>query len=222
MPEELVSIVVVIVIAVVVGFLVIDFRKNRSSANARPDSVPGAEVSEKRERVTPQPLSDIDAELRATPISRDRMDLFWLDRGVLRMMETVFDNRDKYSNIVGLSVDGPYGVNPFESIVGRINAGAITADDIDWALSVDAIAAKAEDAGQAGNYVKAIDLYRQALRHAPGCDLFLMSMGSCYAGLDQLGAALRYMKRAAEINPKNPQIAGNLASCKAQIAARRR
>jgi len=49
---------------------------------------------------------------------------------------------------------------------------------------VDKYAAAAEAAGSSDKHAEAIALYKKALDHAPGCDLYLMSIGCCYANLE--------------------------------------
>ncbi len=172
-----------------------------------------------------QEFSEINADLEGTPIAQDRMDLFWLDRGVLDTLKTVVEHSDRY-NIDATHVQAREGSDAarasadelFESVKARVNAGVTSLADMDWALGIDPIAMRAEDAAKAGDYAGAILLYRQALRQAPGCDSFLMSLGSCYAGIGQLDTALRYMNRAAEINPRSHRIAQNLASLRKHMA----
>lgn len=177
---EVIGVIFAIVVAVIVGVLVMNFKRDRPTATPQANLARGADVHDKRDPVTG--VLDIDADLGATPIARNRMDLFWLDRGVLRVEKDLFET-GKYSDIV--RIDGTRGgIGSFEkSVVSRITNGSISLDDMNWALAVDAIAVKAEGAGQCGEYAKAINLYRQALRQAPGCDIFLMSMGCCYAGI---------------------------------------
>ena len=87
----------------------------------------------------------------------------------------------------------------------------------DWALRVDAIAGEAESAFRSGDVLVAIERYRDALQEAPGCDVYLMSMGTCYAELGALRDAVRYFERAAQISPQNAQIARNLAGARAAL-----
>lgn len=142
-----------------------------------------------------------EALLTAEPISRKRMDLLWLDPPRLRMIEQ------------GLAEHGAVSVVLGDSTSQREHE--ITAEDIDFAKGVEQIVDKAHAAGERGDYEEAVRWYTEALRQAPGCDLFLMSIGDGYASLGQVGRGLRFLKRAAEISPGNQRIADNLAQARA-------
>jgi tetratricopeptide (TPR) repeat protein len=104
-----------------------------------------------------------------------------------------------------------------KTIMRQIGDGEVTAQDIEWAIRVDAIAGEAEDAFKRGDVLDAIERYRNALREAPGCDVYLMSIGTCFAELGALRDAVRYFERASQISPQNAQIARNLASARAAL-----
>jgi tetratricopeptide (TPR) repeat protein len=93
----------------------------------------------------------------------------------------------------------------------------ITGGDIAWAESVMAIAEQAAAASYDRDYAKAIRLYRKALQHAPDCDLYLMSIGACYANMGEPARGLPYLKRAAKISPDNTRIQHNLAAVKQML-----
>ncbi len=135
------------------------------------------------------------SDLTAEPITRERMDLLWL-------------NPDEF-DVIGLSVDGKR-----EVALGPEKGGPrrlpVTSDDLDWARRVDCVAAKAVQASSEGDYAGAIKFYEQALRLAPGADIYLMSIGSCYANMGKSSQALIYLKRAHEISPQNERIQMNL------------
>ncbi len=61
-----------------------------------------------------------------------------------------------------------------------------------------------------GDQAASIHYYKEALRLASGCDLFLMSVGVSYALLYQYVKGLQYLARAAQISPSNRRIRGNL------------
>lgn len=134
--------------------------------------------------------------LTAEPISRKRMDLLWLNPSMLSQLQQALANRESITVTMGDSTD--------------LRDHEITREDIEWAKKIEPIVDKAYAAGQKGNYSQAILYYKRALKLAPGCDLFLMSIGSCYAHLGQKAKALRYLERAAEISPGNSRIRENL------------
>jgi tetratricopeptide (TPR) repeat protein len=167
---------------------------------------------------------EIAEDLQAAPVSRARMDLLWLDPETLSLLKAATESRttryllviNKYIlRIRGLGVAGGL----YESVLTGVIRGKIKSDDLKWALKVDEIAAEAEAASKAGDYGTAIDYYRTALRSAPGCDLYLMSIGSCYGLLGKNELAVRYLGRAAQINPTNPRIAQNLAAARSNHEA---
>ena len=138
-------------------------------------------------------------------LTRDQMDLLWMSRQELTALKASLGKPD-------IAVSGSNG-----------NGGEhdkkkdITLRDIEWAERVMTIAEQAAAASQAHDYAKAIDLYRKALQQAPDCDLYLMSIGACYANMGQPARGLPYLKRAAKINPDNERIRSNLASVKQML-----
>ena len=112
-----------------------------------------------------------------------------------------------------------YRVFDLNRPMGSFDAGSISHADAKWAVTVDAIAGVAVEASQRGDPRRAITYYGKALRLAPGCDLYLMSIGCCYANLGNATVGLRYLERAAEISPGRMRIRDNLASVR--LAARR-
>jgi len=157
---------------------------------------------------------EIHIDLQADSARRDRMDLLWLDPQHLLTLKEAVER--------GIAVDVEHGAGDlYERVIGNVNGGKIAVDDLNWALEVDALAAKAEAASKAGDYRAAIRHYRAALRLAPGCDLYIMSIGSCYGHLDEDELALRYLERAAQISPSNPRIARNLAAARSNLPERR-
>lgn len=93
--------------------------------------------------------------------------------------------------------------------------------DIEWARAVSEYAVKAEQAGRAHRHQEAVEFYRKALKLAPGCDLYLMSIGCCYANMGNVRRGLRYLERAYEISPNEERIKRNLLGVR-QAAARAR
>jgi tetratricopeptide (TPR) repeat protein len=146
------------------------------------------------------------ADLTAKPIPRERMDLLWL-------------NPDEF-DLVGLAAAEQHQV-----IIGPEKGGprrlTVTSGDLDWARRVDKVAAKAVQASSERDYAGAIKFYRQALKLAPGADIYLMSIGSCYANMRRTRKALAYLKRAHEISPQNERIRRNLRALEALLARQR-
>jgi tetratricopeptide (TPR) repeat protein len=151
------------------------------------------------------PDLDIDDKyLKAEPISRKRMDLLWLDPPHLSQLAKPIAEHGKV--IVELGDSSNQREHEY------------TQEDYDWAKQIEAIVDVAHKNGQDGNHELSIFGYQKALESAPGCDLFLMSIGSSYAHLGQLGKAERYLERAAQISPGNARIKENLTQVRAEIA----
>jgi tetratricopeptide (TPR) repeat protein len=109
--------------------------------------------------------------------------------------------------------------NTFIQEGNQLVEARFSTEDIEWAKRVNEYAVKAEQAGRVDQHQRAIDLYKDALTLAPGCDLYLMSIGCCYANLGDLRRGLRYLERAHEISPGEERIKRNLMGVK-QAAAR--
>lgn len=119
----------------------------------------------KQPRVT---TSDDEPYLHAAPLDSLRRRLLWMDPptlGLLTNSHTVVHEGNQLVEV------------------------RFTVQDIEWARRVNEYAVKAEQAGQADQHQRAIDLYKNALRVAPGCDLYLMSIGCCYANIGDLRKA---------------------------------
>jgi tetratricopeptide (TPR) repeat protein len=164
------------------------------------------------------PAAKIAADLSAAPLARKLMNLLWVGPAQLEVLKAVA--KGAYANVAveSLASDEPApAADLLRTIMRQISEGQVTADDITWALRVDAMAGEAEDAFKRGDVLDAIERYRDALQEAPGCDVYLMSMGTCYAELGALRDAVRYYERAAQISPQNAQIARNLAGARAAL-----
>jgi len=140
--------------------------------------------------------NDDTVYLNAEPISRKCMDLLWLDPPHLAQLEQMFSDADIVIVELGDGV--------------RVDEHEITKDDIRWAKQIERIVDKAYYAGQQGDLHNGIKYYKEALKLAPGCDLFLMSIGTGYATLGQKERGLRYLERAVQISPTNTRIQQNL------------
>ena len=137
-----------------------------------------------------------DSILQADSISRKRMDLLWLDPPRLAQLQQPIVQTKVITVTMGDS--------------SNLRDHEITQEDFDWAKQVEKIVNKAFALGQCGNHRESIEQYKKALVIAPGCDLFLMSIGVSYAQLGQKRKAIQYLERAAQISPGNSRIRDNL------------
>ncbi len=134
-------------------------------------------------------------ELTVDPISRERMDMLWMDAEELEVLQIAVEG--KHEVFIGPEKGGPRKLT-------------VTREDVEWAKSVDQIAAKAAEASSRHDFITAIKYYKEALKLAPGADIYLMSIGSLYANMQQLQEALLYLNRAHEISPNNQRVSKNL------------
>lgn len=134
--------------------------------------------------------------LQAEPISRKRMDLLWLDPPRLAQLKQPLAQYKVVTVTMGDS--------------SNLRDHEITLEDFEWAKQIEQVVDKAFTAGQHGNYQESIQHYKKALELAPGCDLFLMSIGVCYTQVGQKERAIRYLQRASQISPTNSRIRENL------------
>lgn len=146
-------------------------------------------------------------ELPAEPITRERMDLLWMNPGGLRILKISLGSGKGDLHVIP---DGRGGLREL----------LVTVEDVEWAERVNTIAERASSASRVGDFVQAIKHYREALASAPGCDLYLMSIGSCYAQLGDLHNAKLYLERAAKISPDNRRIQDNLAPLSEMLSAK--
>lgn len=147
---------------------------------------------------TSSAIADEDtAFLQAEPISRKRMDLLWLDPPRLAQLEQPLAQHKVITITMG-------------STSSNVQDYEVTQEDFEWAKQIERVVDKAYLAGQRGNYKESIQHYKKALELAPGCDLFLMSIGTGYAQLGQKAKAIQYLERAAQISPGNSRIRDNL------------
>jgi tetratricopeptide (TPR) repeat protein len=144
-------------------------------------------------------VTDEDAVfLQVEPISRKRMDLLWLDPPRLAQLQQPLAQHKVVTVTMGDS--------------SNLRDHEITQEDYEWAKQVEQIVDKAFASGQRGNYKESIQHYKKALEIAPGCDLFLMSIGVGYAQLGQKRKAVSYLERAAKISPGNSRIRDNCSN----------
>jgi tetratricopeptide (TPR) repeat protein len=141
-----------------------------------------------------------DAYLRAEPISRKRMDLLWLDHPRLAQLERPILEHGVISVVIGDNTN--------------LREHNVDLEDYQWAKQIEGIVDQAYAASESRRYHDSIKYYKQALEMAPGCDLFLMSVGAGFANLGQMSKAIKYLERAAEISPGNTRIRENLRSAR--------
>lgn len=134
-------------------------------------------------------MSEEQRDLSAAPLSSSLRQLLWMDPKVIKLC----------ANSQTLVQDG-----------NRLLQIQYSQADVDWAEQVNVYAIKAEQASSANAIPEAIALYRKALQLAPGCDLYLMSIGCCYANMGDLRTGVKYLERAAEISPSQERIRRNL------------
>ena len=137
--------------------------------------------------------------LQAEPILRKRMILTWFEPDELAQLKGLLSG----NNSVTVGMDNGSGENSQQY--------EITIEDYKWAKELQPIIDKASAAAQNAKFSKAIEFYKDALELAPGCDMFLMSIGSCYGNLHNKDKAVRYLQRALQISPRNKRIQENLA-----------
>lgn len=148
-------------------------------------------------------------DLSAEPLQRWKLDLLWVGPAVLHHLRTLATMAEQ-----GEAAYQTIGEGEEEARVGRLAelvvSRQITVADIDWAIGVDSIAGEAERLAGDEDRFGAINHYRAALRQAPGCDVYLLSIGVCLFHLGAAGDALKYLQRAREIDPANLRIRRNL------------
>lgn len=141
--------------------------------------------------------NDDDVFLQMEPIFRKRMDLLWLDPPRLSQLEKLLTQ----NKVISITLEDGFG---------KERTHEITQEDFLWAKKIEKIVDKAFSAGQNGDFRESIKHYKKALHHAPGCDLFLMSIGVAYFQLGEKSKGIKYLERAAEISPGNNRIRENL------------
>ena len=145
-------------------------------------------------------VGDDEMYLTAKPISRKQMALLWLDPPHLKQ---VGQKITEYG-VITVTMGDNANLADYE----------ISQEDYDWAKQIELVVDDAFAASQRKDYKRAIQYYKKALELAPGCDLFLMSIGSSYAHLGQKPIAVKYLERAAQISPGNTRIQNNLNNIK--------
>jgi tetratricopeptide (TPR) repeat protein len=146
--------------------------------------------------------SEDEVYLHPGPLEPARRRLLWMDPNMLGLLAM--------SNTLTLIQEG-----------NRVIEASFSKEDVEWARKVSEYAVKAEQAGRANRHKEAIEFYKSALKCAPGCDLYLMSIGCCYANMGDLQRGLKYLERAHEISPGEERITQNLSGVRQAAAGRR-
>lgn len=138
-----------------------------------------------------------ETHLSAKPVSETRRMLLWMGPEQLAMLKQAADCQGS------VDVATPEGGTML----------TVSKSDIEWAIRVDRLAEPASRAAQRRRHKEAIGHYLTALAEAPGTDIYLTGVGSCFAMLGDKKNPLRFPLRAHEINPLNQQIACSLSKC---------
>lgn len=158
--------------------------------------------------------AEVEKDVTETPVSRARMDLLWLDPSQLEALRDAL----RQGFAVGFPAESEFLENRslYDRLQRSLDNGELAVADLDWAIDVDAIAFDAQRLSDE-RPLDAIKTYREALRSAPGCDLYLMSIGVLFAQLGLPETGLGYLQRAAELNPTNQRISRNLAAVRSYL-----
>jgi hypothetical protein len=135
--------------------------------------------------------------LSAAPIPKLKMLLLWLNESILSKIRTALAGQQTVAVYMGDDAEQ--------------RDWDVSRADLGWVDGVIPVATKAYETGGKGNYYHSIQFFKRALKLAPGCDLYLMSIGSAYVNIGQVNRGIQYLKRAAEISPGNSRIQENLA-----------
>jgi hypothetical protein len=160
--------------------------------------------------------AEIETDLTAEPLPRWKLDLLWVGPDTLRGYRALAAAPNR-ANISAMAASEDEDGRRTVMLAKMVGAGTITAADLDWAMSVDAVAGEAEDLARADDLLGAIRTFRDGLRRAPGADVYLMSMASCFVRLGARDVALRYLERAHAVNPENARIKRNLDGARAAM-----
>ncbi len=163
---------------------------------------PGDSKATERLKMAEREKDEDELYLRAAPLDPARRRLLWMDPATLGLFSS--------PNTLTLIQEG-----------NRVIQATFSPQDIEWARRINEYAVKAEQAGRANKHQEAIELYKTALIVAPGCDLYLMSIGCCYANIGNLRRALKYLERANEISPGEERIKQNLQGVRRAAAGGR-
>jgi hypothetical protein len=153
--------------------------------------------------------AEIETDLTADPLPRWKLDLLWVGPDTLQGYRALAAAPNR-TNITAMATGDDEDGRRTITLARMIGEGKITAADLDWAIAVDGIAGDAEDLARAEDLLGAIRKFREGLRRAPGADVYLMSMASCFVRLGARDVALRYLERAHAVNPDNARIKRNL------------
>lgn len=163
---------------------------------------PGDSKASERLKTAEREKDEDELYLRAAPLDPARCRLLWMDPATLGL----FAAPNTHTMI---------------QVGNRVIEAAFSPQDIEWARAVNEYAVKAVEAGRADRHQEAVEFYKKALELAPGCDLYLMSIGCCYANMGNVRRGLKYLERANEINPDEQRIRSNLLGVRQAAAGAR-
>lgn len=163
---------------------------------------PGDSQASERVKMAEREKDEDELYLGAAPLDPARCRLLWRDPATLGLFAAP-------------------NTRTMVQVGNRVIEAVFSPQDIEWARAVSEYAVKAEQAGRGDRHQEAIEFYKKALKLAPGCDLYLMSIGCCYANMGNVRRGLRYLERAYEISPNEERIKRNLLGVR-QAAAHAR
>jgi len=143
-------------------------------------------------------------ELTANPINREKMALLWLEQGQLEGL----------SGALSLGLDTIL-IDDF--VKGGTRNITISDKNLEWAKTVRKVAAKAEIAARQRDFKSAIQYYKEALKIAPGADIFIMSIGNCYGNMGLFEKGIAFLRCALTISPASTRIINNLQKLEASM-----
>jgi len=155
-------------------------------------------------------------DLTAEPLPRWKLDLLWIGPELLQELRILAEMAAEGQAAFQTIGDGEEEAR-VDRLARLVVSRQITAADIDWAIALDGIAGEAQRLAAGEDRFGALTRYRAALRQAPGCDVYLLSIGVCLFHLGAPDDALKYLQRAHTIDPSNTRIRQNLESLREHL-----
>ena len=81
-----------------------------------------------------------------------------------------------------------------------------TEEDYLWAENVMKLALKAREIAKSERYAESLPIQMEALRMAPGHDLFLLNLAVSYAKLGQLPITIKILEKAKQLYPDSKKV----------------
>jgi tetratricopeptide (TPR) repeat protein len=129
----------------------------------------------------------------------DRKALFWCTTEELRLMRMTNGTATQSFIRISDEESRPLDVKPA---------------DIEWALAISLELDRAKETEDRRDFAPALAMYEEILKKTGRSDFVLMRIGGCYANLGKPRQALLHLEKAADINPKNPQIRRWIDECR--------